>query len=206
LLVLTAVAGNAFRFSEPAAVQRIGLEEVTLDVRDDNGDRYEYLDEYLDQHFLEVLQAEEASLRTYAGRSDQPVWVFLGYFSRQKEGSQVHSPKHCYPGSGWSILAEREIDAPWNEGTIMSLVVSDGYEKRLVYYWFQTPESVLHDVFDLKVHLTKNAILRRPQEVVFARVSTSTVDDNPVSHQTLNEYATDLESQIRSLYRKRDEH
>ena len=34
------------------------------------------------------------------------VWLFIGYFGTQHENSQIHSPKHCYPGAGWNILDE----------------------------------------------------------------------------------------------------
>jgi EpsI family protein len=69
------------------------------------------VDEALEPQLFDALRAREVLYRTYEPDADEPVWVFAGYFDRQREGSQVHSPRHCYPGSGWNI--ERETRWPW---------------------------------------------------------------------------------------------
>jgi len=202
ILAVAAAMGNTLRLHEPPADSEINLDAVVLGrTGAPGGDAFD--DEPLSGEFLDVLNAESVSFRTYRLQDAPPVWVFLGYFSRQKEGSQVHSPRHCYPGSGWSILEQSGVEVPWSDIELASLVVSDGTERRLVHYWYQTAGLVLNDVFDLKRHLTKNAILGRSQEVVFARVSTLLGGDRVAAADRLERYANDIHSQLSELYARR---
>ena len=162
----------------------------------------------MDGEFLDLLGAREVSFRTYRAADGKPVWIFMGYFDRQKEGSQVHSPKHCYPGSGWSILAESVLASPWGEDQVKRLVVSDGNETRVVYYWFQTADRVLNNVFALKYYLTSRALLRHPQDVVFARVSTALEGEDEMearrAERLIGEFSRNIQQAIGDLYRRRD--
>jgi EpsI family protein len=207
ILVVFAVAGNYLRFAAPATAPAIGLDSYQLAGPDST-----YEIEPIDGEFLDVLGAREVSFRTYRGGGDKPVWVFLGYFDRQKEGSQVHSPKHCYPGSGWSILEDGKVEAPWGTDRVKRLVVSNGSEKRLVYYWFQTADRILNDVLELKYYLTQRALVRHSQDVVFARVSTAMErtgggngpQDDEMAENLLREYSRVIEKTIGDMYRRRD--
>jgi EpsI family protein len=198
ILAVFAVVGNYLRFSAPPPAAALGLDGYSLD---SPAPAYEV--EPIDAAFLALLGAREVSFRTYRAGDDAKVWVFLGYFDRQREGSQVHSPKHCYPGSGWTILSETNVAAPWGKGRVKRLVVSDGVEERLVYYWFQTDDRALNNVFELKFHLTRQAVLRQHQDVVFARISTTIGDDVDAAELTLRDYSAHMESVISGLYANR---
>lgn len=158
--------------------------------------------EPMDPRFLELLSAESVSFRTFQARDAATVWVFLGYFARQKEGSQVHSPRHCYPGSGWSIQEAGKIAAPWG-GEAPRLVVSDGTERRLVMYWYQTPGGIVDSVLDLKLHLTGRVLSGRAPEVVFARVSTRLEGGENAAAERVQGFAREVHEQISELYAER---
>ncbi|HEU4928207.1 MAG TPA: EpsI family protein [Candidatus Krumholzibacteria bacterium] len=192
--VLTAMAagGIAMRTSGPPAVG-LGLASVTV------GDR-PYIETDLDAGFQDVLRARETLFRTYDPDADEPVWVFLGYFDRQREGSQVHSPRHCYPGSGWTIVEERTVEAAWRAGTLPALVVDNGSEQRIVCFWYQTPFAIESDVLRLKLALTRQSFMRRPQEVVFASVSAPITNDVDRAARRAAEVARDVEHEIQRLY------
>lgn len=197
VLAATALAGHAMRAGDPYVDASLGLEAVRVD-----GERA-YKDASLDAGFLDVLRAREVLFRTYDPAADEPVWLFLGYFDRQKEGSQVHSPRHCYPGAGWNIERELVTPAPWRDGVLPALVVSNGSERRLVCYWYQTPSGIVNDVFRLKLTLTKEALLRRPQDVVFASVSTPLTADLERALARATGVARDVENEIARLYREK---
>ena len=162
-----------------------------------------YVETALDAEFQEVLRARETLFRTYDPAADEPVWVFLGYFDRQREGSQVHSPRHCYPGSGWNIVEERWVEAPWRAGKLPALVVDNGSERRIVCFWYQTPVAIENDVLRLKLALTRQSLLRRPQEVVFASVSAPVTNDVDRAARRAAEVAHDVEREIQRLYDRR---
>ena len=102
----------------------------------------------------------------------------------------------CPKGATLYNVGEQEIPEQLMEK-------NDG-SQRLVWYWFQRPDGLLNDVFDLKLYLTKNAILRRPQEVVFARVSTLMLSDRNAASERLDNYANDLHREIAGLYSSRE--
>ena len=197
-LVLFAIAGNALRAAAPRHVTDLALGGVNA--RTAGG----FSDQALSQEFLEVLRARDTLYRTYTADNGEPVWVFLGYFDRQKEGSQVHSPRHCYPGSGWNIEAEPRWDAPWGEGHVASLVVNDGAERRLVLYWYQMDRVTEPDVLPLKIEMTRRAVLRRPQDVVFASISMPASANLDATMARLSPLARDIHAEIERLYRDRD--
>jgi EpsI family protein len=202
MLALAAVAGNYLRYSAPPAAPSLGLDGYGL--LDASGEADVFEVEAIDSEFLDMLGAREVSFRTYGAGTGKSVWVFMGYFDRQKEGSQVHSPEHCYPGSGWNILEEGKVPAPWGAGKVKRLIVSDGAEERLVYYWFQTSSRVLNDVFALKYYLTRQAVLRHPQDLVFVRISSGCEDGVAVAESKVQEYSRRVEKAVDELYRRRE--
>jgi EpsI family protein len=192
-----ALAGNALRAARPLTGDALELRRVNTSAAG------AFTERTLDRDFLDVLRARDVLYRIYTGSGGDPVWVFLGYFDQQKEGSQVHSPRHCYPGSGWNIEAEPRWDAPWG-GRVASLVVSDGNERRLVVYWYQLDHATETDVLPLKFELTRRALSRRSQDVVFASISTPVSGSLDQTMTRLVPIVMDIHSGIDGLYRERD--
>jgi EpsI family protein len=200
ILLLLGSAGNYLRFSEAPQAGPLGLDRVRL-TQSGSG----YREEPLDDGFLETLKAREVIFQTYETGAGESVWLFMGYFDKQKEGSQVHSPKNCYPGSGWNIVEEQTVAAPWGRGSVHTLVVTDGFERRLVYYWFQTASDYLAGVFPLKLYLTKNAVMRKPQDVVFIRISTVIGTSRRSAEERLLPYVLGVRDEVGKLYGTRNE-
>lgn len=200
LIAVAGVSANIIRATETGERGPLRLEGATIAAADSS-----WVDETLDADFEETLRAREVLYRTYAPGSETPVWVLLAYFDQQREGSQVHSPRHCYPGAGWAIEDELEMEAPWREGSVHGLVVSDGLDRRLVCYWYQMPAGITPDVFRLKLALTKQAMLRRPQDVVYGNVSTPIEGDMAAAYQRISLFVQDAETEVDRLYREQNE-
>jgi len=152
---------------------------------------YTGLDGRLEAESLLLLGADATLFRTYRREGSPPVWLFLGYFGSQQEHSQIHSPKNCYPGSGWNILSEGtvSINAPTDVLRARKLVISDGIGKRLVVYWFSTPTGVMNDEFALKWYQTKRSLFGKPQVSTFVRFSTPVpegMDESAVEESLLH--------------------
>ena len=118
-----------------------------------------------------VLGADVTLQRVYENSSRQQVEVFLAYFSRQAVNSQIHSPKHCLPGSGWTIVSTEpaRVDLPGGTqpATRMILHREDASEQML--YWFRTRSGSVTGEYALKLDLVKNSLARRPTDAVFVR-------------------------------------
>jgi EpsI family protein len=136
-------------------------------------------DETEEAETLELLGADATLFRTYRGDSGLLVWLFVGYFGRQHENSQIHSPKHCYPGAGWVILDEGStgISLAGDTVRIKYLTISDGVKTHDILYWFSSADGILTNEFALKWHQMKSSLLGRPQATAFVRFSIDEADE-----------------------------
>ncbi len=133
------------------------------------------VDEYVEPESLRLLGADTTLARSYTGSAGGEIELFIGYFAAQQENSQIHSPKHCYPGSGWDIISEGRAKIRFGNTTIpvKQLVISDGRQERLVIYWFSMHGRIIPNEFSLKYNQMKSALLSRPQAAAFIRFSSA---------------------------------
>ena len=189
-LMLILAALTAYTYSmRLRTIEKTGPPDLSLLATDAAG--YTGRDSRLEAESLLILGADATLFRTYNKQGSVPVWLFLGYFESQQEHSQIHSPKHCYPGAGWNILSERSVvlAAPAGEIRATKLIISDGTYTRLVVYWFSTPSGALTDEFALKWYQTRQSLLGRPQVSTFVRFSAplpNGTDEAVVEKELLN--------------------
>lgn len=134
---------------------------------------YTGTDAYIDPGEIRVLGSDETLFRLYQGGELEKVWVFLGYFGSAQEKSQIHSPKNCYPGSGWNIYEEgtAQLRIAARPIVVKKLFITDGDMRQIVFYWFATPSGIITNEFGLKWDQMKNALMRRSLSAVFIRFS-----------------------------------
>ena len=73
-------------------------------------------------------------------------------------------------------------------------------------YWYQMQSRTEMDVLPLKLELTRRAILRQSQDVVFASISAPIAGDAASTMAQLAPLARDVHSEIDRLYRERNDH
>lgn len=127
------------------------------------------VEDQLDDEIADILQASQTLNRRYE-LDGQPYWLFVGYFARQRFGSQIHSPRHCYPGSGWNILSAETGDRLG--GPSGELLIQRDKENRVVLYQYLTRGGATTSEFRLKWELTLGSLLGRPVDAAFIRYST----------------------------------
>lgn len=160
-------------------------------------------DEQIEPEFLTILGADATMFRSYRNGDGRAVWLFIGYFKSQQENSQIHSPKHCYPGAGWNLAKEDDAALLIGDDTISSkhLVLSNGEEKQIVLYWFSTYSGVINDEFALKWHQMKNSLLRKPQSAAFIRFSAmvNVGDAEDATREDLVKFAESITPSIKKI-------
>jgi EpsI family protein len=128
---------------------------------------------------LKVLGVTDCLSRHYR-RGAARVEVYVGYYDSQGAGRQIHSPKHCLPGGGWTIVSQqtREINLA-GIGTIAP--VEAVYEKdgvrQLFVYWYRMKGADVTNDYLLKWRMILNSIRYRRNEAAFVRLSTAMVGD-----------------------------
>ena len=58
----------------------------------------------LEQRIVEAVSVTDYTNRVYLNPVDPWVQLYVGYYSSQRTGDTIHSPKNCLPGAGWDPI------------------------------------------------------------------------------------------------------
>ena len=176
LIVLGGIVGNALRFTDRKPDKIADFSKIPL-VIDETYFGREYP---IDDLTSEVLKATKTTNRIYSTADGSTIQLFVAYFESQKYGSQIHSPKHCLPGSGWKIetIEPYELIAP--DGTkiiINHSVIRDQFKPVVMLYWYETRSGSIRGEYGLKLDLIKNSILFNPTDAIIIRLTIDAGND-----------------------------
>lgn len=173
-LALLVTAGGYAMFLHRHAVEAgapVDLAAVPLDFDVFRGTEIPMTDRVLDQ-----VQADDYVFRSYAAPAGPDVALYVGYYRNPRQGAQIHSPRHCYPGAGWKIRGSEPLVVRDLAGALTPmrrLVVDKNGRRDVVVYWYETRTGRLTGDLELKLALMRTALLHRPQDAAFVRWSTA---------------------------------
>lgn len=127
-----------------------------------------------------LLDVNRYIYREYVNSSGKSVWLFVGYFTSQKFGTGIHSPRNCLPGSGWEIVSRAYAELPGDRSTTVNRMdIIRGGERQRMYYWFVTRAGHLNNEFSLKGDLVISALQGRPTDAAFIRINVPCPEASP---------------------------
>jgi EpsI family protein len=141
--------------------------KIPLNIDDFYGEEQRF-----EEYAYDVLKADTTTLRLYRNSDREAFWLFMAYFSSQKYGSQIHSPKHCLPGGGFRINTIEPFPITLDDGreiVVNRLMISNPQRSELMFYWYETRSGVISDEFGLKLDLAKNSLLFLPTDAAICR-------------------------------------
>uniref|UniRef100_C6DZU5 EpsI family protein n=1 Tax=Geobacter sp. (strain M21) TaxID=443144 RepID=C6DZU5_GEOSM len=120
-----------------------------------------------------VLKASDVLIRQYQNPQGEKVQLYIGYHGGGKGGGEIHSPKHCLPGSGWLEHSSNRytIRAGKDDLNLVQAVYQKGEMSELFLYWYQVRGKSLSEEFSLKGRQILNSVLHRRRDASFIRVS-----------------------------------
>ena len=124
----------------------------------------------LDDEIGDVLRPSQTLNRRYR-HGEHDYWLSVGYFTQQRLGGQIHSPRYCYPVSGWNILSATESERLG--GPSGELLIERERERRVVCYQYLTRGGATTSGLRLKLELMVSSLLGRPRDAAFVRYSTA---------------------------------
>jgi len=129
------------------------------------------------QDALDVLGQGDFLLRVYqdgSGRNPD-VDLFLAYFSSQRAGDTIHSPKNCLPGAGWSPIEASRISIS-SPGRVPfpanRYIIAKGTERQLVLYWYWAHDRAVASEYLAKFYLVADSIRMNRSDGSLVRVTT----------------------------------
>lgn len=125
-------------------------------------------------------------------RGQETVHLYAGFYSSQKHGEMIHSPKNCLPGNGWYIDTRDTtiLDVPpFAPFEVNSFVVQNGIDRQLVLYWYQQAGGrIVTNEYLGRVHLVIDAFTRNRTDVVLIRAMVPIESSVETSRQTAMEF------------------
>ncbi|MEM6973049.1 MAG: VPLPA-CTERM-specific exosortase XrtD [Pseudomonadota bacterium] len=120
-----------------------------------------------------------------AGKDAQHVELFVAWYADQTRGG-IHSPEVCLPSGGFEIAELTRPDVSAAAGLdeplpVNRAIIEKGYERHLVYYWFeQYGGRTAHDYF-AKMNLLQDAVLLGRTDGALMRLTTPVVGENGIA-------------------------
>ena len=134
----------------------------------------------IDPTVREILGPGDFLSRIYYVPDRPYVDFFVGYFSTQRTGNAIHSPKNCLPGSGWSPVEAGTVQIPIagreTPLTVNRYIIGKGLDRQLVLYWYQAHDRVVASEYWAKIYLVTDAIRSNRSDGSLVRIIT------PISH------------------------
>ncbi len=122
---------------------------------------------------LVALKPTDYISRQYGSIDGSMVNLYLGYHGGGKDSGEIHSPKHCLPGSGWYEVStgKTSVDVPGGKVGLIKAVYQKGDRSELFLYWFQVKGRSLTDEYSLKLAEITNSVMYRRRDSAFIRIS-----------------------------------
>jgi exosortase D (VPLPA-CTERM-specific) len=141
-----------------------------------------------------VLLATDTLSRSYMAADGKTVDIYIGYHGGGKESGEIHSPKHCLPGSGWQEVStkSRLLDVSGTKINLVQAVYQKGGSRELFLYWFQVQAKTISDEYSLKLAEITNSILNRRRDASFIRISLPYGADEPAAAATGERFIADF--------------
>ena len=129
------------------------------------------------QQIYDALGVDDSILISYINPEGQDVQLYVGYYQSQREGSLIHSPKNCMPGSGWNItgssIEEVAVSGSKTEKIkVIKLILEKGIQKQVVLYWYQSRGRFISSEYWQKIYLVWDAIFKNRTDGSFVRLIT----------------------------------
>ncbi len=166
------------------------LREVPLALGDWKGREWP-----LEQPIVEVLGVDDYLNRVYVDGSGNSLGLYVGYYSSQRTGDTIHSPKNCLPGSGWEPVRSGRltIEVPDRPPIVVNeYLVEKGLERDLVLYWYQGRGRVVASEYWGKVWTVVDAITRNRTDGALVRLFIPTRDGDAKARSRAVEFVQTL--------------
>jgi EpsI family protein len=170
-----------------ADVQAVPLKRSLSSIPPAAGD-WQGASERMTDEIRAATGVEDYLLRDYRKPGSPAVNVYVGYYEKQQEGDQAHSPKHCLPGSGWNPVQNDEVVIPtpgFNGGSTRAnrYLIEKGGQQELVLYWYQGRGRPITGDYEAKVRLVLDSIFRKRTDGALVRFTSTLAGASPETAQ-----------------------
>jgi EpsI family protein len=128
----------------------------------------------LDTPTLQLLGLTDYINRVYASPSQGQLGLFIEYFSTQRTGATIHSPKNCLPGAGWQPTQVGIYQMKVADGRTVPInlyIIQKDLDKQLVLYWYQSHGRVVASEYWGKFYMVYDALRLNRTDAAMIRIT-----------------------------------
>jgi EpsI family protein len=180
-----------------AVVPRAPLYDLPLTLESWSGE-----DHPLKDPIIRSLSVTDYVNRFYTQSATPPIQLYIGYYSSQRTGDTIHSPKNCLPGAGWEPVHSgyATISIPHARPVVVNeYVVQQDFNKQMVFYWYQGRGRVIASEYSAKWWMVSDAISRNRTDGALVRINTPINNDEASARERLMRFAEVLFPQLNRL-------
>lgn len=158
-------------------------------------------DEVFDTAIIEVLKPTDYLARTYSKPGGERVNVYLGYHGGGKDSGEVHSPRHCLPGSGWQLVetSPTVIDTPAGKVNAAAALYAKGESRQLFLYWFEVGGTSTPSEYRMKYEQTVGTLAKNRKDVLFVRLAAPVTTSVEAASASATAFAREAAPSIRRM-------
>lgn len=184
LLLLAALASRMITAPE-ATIERMPLSDFPSHL----GEWRVLAEQRIDALSMEILQVDDYIMRTYVNPKGQAIQLYIGYFSSQREGKGIHSPRQCLPGAGWVPLEAGDYLlslAGHNPGAVKvnRYLMGKGTQRQLYLFWYHGRGRAYASEYLNKLYLIWDGLTRRRTDGALIRLNMAATGDGAKALQT----------------------
>jgi EpsI family protein len=182
LLVCASLAIHARESTTEVLPPHLSLSQFPVDLGAWHG-----RDLALDPDVVSTLGPGQFLLRNYGALGKPPTNLFIYYPSLARENN-LHSPRNCLPGAGWTPIRSARMQIQRENGPpidVNRFIVGKGRERVLVLYWYQGRGRVIPSEFWAKYFLFRDAVLKNRTDSALVRIvqPLTNVDEEPAAER-----------------------
>jgi exosortase D (VPLPA-CTERM-specific) len=152
--------------------------------------------EALPPSILDLLRVSDYVNRLYVRPQGIPIWLYVGYYETQRQGQIIHSPRHCLPGGGWSIVSIERMPIAFpgraEPATINRVLIGKEGERQLVLYWYQERGRIIASEYAAKLYLVADAVTSNRTDGALVRISAPVVGSEQATLEQMIEFARQM--------------
>ncbi len=170
LVVIALFVVNIIDQREEIIPQRKSLVTFPVSIGDWRGKQENLLPSITD-----FLNLTDYVLNNYYSDTSLPVNLYVAYYESQRKGLSPHSPRVCIPGGGWSIFDLKRVAIALEAGNtipVNRVIIHNGPEKQLVYYWFKQRGRDIANEYWMKWYLLTDSLSKKRTDGSLARITT----------------------------------
>jgi EpsI family protein len=124
--------------------------------------------------------------RAYQQDAGAALGLYVGYYSSQRTGDAIHSPRNCLPGGGWQPVSAKYVSFRRPDGQtaqINEYIIEKQGQREIVFYWYQSHGRIIASEYWAKLYMVWDAMRLNRTDGALVRIDAPITGSEPEVRQ-----------------------